>query len=170
MQVMSSCILPHSAHTIFLRLNQHRRILPLTACSRLARIPRARRSGPNPLIQTNRHSIHRINLAIKGRLKVSMRTQTLLDESAPTPARPKRQTLKPPYISVVEEHVPHRHNALVDLVRVAGENDALGDDAIHAGRKRGACADELEVGRRWRVGRGRLGGALEVEERDVAPG
>lgn len=59
-----------------------------------------------------------------------MRTQTLLDEPAPPPPRPQRQTLEPLDVLVVEEHVPHRDDALVDLERVAGQDDALGDDAV----------------------------------------
>lgn len=86
-----------------------------------------------------------------------MRTQTLFDESTASPARPQRQALEPLDISVVEEHVAHGNDALIDLVGVAGEDDALGDDAVEGGRERGAGSDEFE-GR----GGGFGGGGLDV--------
>jgi hypothetical protein len=95
-----------------------------------------------------------------------MRTQTLLDESAPTPSCPQRQALEPSHIVVVEEHVTHGYHALVDLVRVTGQDDTFGDNAVHGGWEGGACTDEAKRG--FCVIRG--SSALEVEERHVAPG
>lgn len=72
-----------SYHQAHLCLNQHRRILALSRqlTYNIIRTPRPRRPRPNPLIQTNRHSIHGVDLAIKCRLKVPVRTQTLLNET-----------------------------------------------------------------------------------------
>ena len=151
-------------------LHQHRRIhiLALHRAHILLRVPRPRRAGPHPLVQANRHRIHGVNLAIERRLEVTMGTQALLDETAPPTARPQRQALEPPDVAVVEEHVAHGDDALVDLVRVAGEDDALGDDAVHAWGQRGSRADQLEAGGGGEV-RG-CAGALEVQQRHVAPG
>lgn len=73
-----------------------------------------------------------------------MRTQALLDEPTTAPARPQRQALEPLDVSVIEEHVAYGDDALVDLIGVAGEDDALGDDAVEGGRQRGAGSDEFE--------------------------
>lgn len=98
-----------------------------------------------------------------------MRTQTLLDEPTPSTLRPQRQALEPPDIFVVEEHVAHGDDALVDLVWVACEDDAFGNDAVGAGGKGGACCDEAEgVGCGLRCVGGE-DGALKVEEGDVSP-
>ena len=108
-----------------------------------------------------------------------MRAQTLLDKPTPTPLRPQWQALEPLDVLVVEKHVAHGDNALVDLVGVAGEDDAFGDDAVEGRRERGARCDEAEGGGGrgggWLdvgvgVGGWRGSCALEVEERNVAPG
>jgi hypothetical protein len=81
------------------------------------RLPHLRRPGPHPLIQTDCHRIHRIDLPIKCSLEVPVRTQAFFDEPTAAPARPQRQALEPPDISVVEEHVAYGDD---DLVWVAG--------------------------------------------------
>ena len=60
-----------------------------------------------------------------------MRTQTFLDEAAPTSSRPKREAFKPFDVFIIEKHVPYRDNAFVDFVRVPGENDTFGDYPVH---------------------------------------
>ena len=49
-----------------------------------------------------------------------MRPQTLLDEATPPPPRPKRKALEPPDIVVVEKHVAHGNDLLINLERMAG--------------------------------------------------
>jgi len=73
-----------------------------------------------------------------------VRTQTLLDKSATTPPCPQWQALEPSDVVIIEEHVAHSDDALVDLVGVAGEDDALGDDAVERWREGGAGGDEFE--------------------------
>lgn len=108
-----------------------------------------------------------------------MRTQTLLDEATAAPPRPQRQALEPFDVFVVEEHVAHGDDALIDLVGVACQDDALSDDAVKGWREGGSSGDEFEGGYR-RVGWSGLDvrvdcgverrGALEVQDRNVAPG
>lgn len=68
-----------------------------------------------------------------------MRTQTLLDEAAPTPLRPQRQSLEPFDVGVVEEHVADGDDALVDFVGVACKDDAFGYDAVSGGGQGCSC-------------------------------
>lgn len=133
----------------------------------------------NPLIQTNPHGILRIKLRIKRRLKVSMRTQTLLDKPTAPTSRPQLQRLEPVDVLGVEEHVPDRNDLLVDLERVAREDGALGDDTGLVGCDDCACCDEVEVVNVEAVGVGGiedlgvvvLGGfGLEDEDGDGAEG
>ncbi len=86
----------------------------------LLRLPGSGISRPHPLIQTNTHSILRIDLAIKRRFEISMRAQTLLDIATPTSLRPQLQRFKPFDIFAIKEHITDRDEFLVDLVRVAG--------------------------------------------------
>jgi len=59
-----------------------------------------------------------------------MRTQAFLDKSTPSTLRPQWQTLEPFDVAVIEEHVAHRDDTLVDFVGVTGEDDALGYNAV----------------------------------------
>ena len=100
--------------------------------------------GPNPLVQTNSHSIHGADLAIKGSLEVTMCTQALLDETASSALGPERQALEPLDICIVEEHVAHSDDALVDLVGVTGQDDTLSHDTVCGWRKRCSGCDQAE--------------------------
>lgn len=71
-----------------------------------------------------------------------MGTQALLNKSTSPPPGPKRQTLEPLDIAITKEHVSHRNDFLVDLHRVAREDDAFGDYAVAGGREGCACCDE----------------------------
>lgn len=59
-----------------------------------------------------------------------MRAQTLLDEATSPASRPKRKTLEPLDVIVIEEHVTHGDHTLVDLVRMPSEYDALSHNAV----------------------------------------
>lgn len=85
-----------------------------------SRLPHLGRPRPHALVQTDGHGVHGVDLAVERGLEVTVGTQTLLDESAPAAPGPEGQTLEPLDVPVVEEHVAHRDDALVDLVRVAG--------------------------------------------------
>ena len=94
-----------------------------------------------------------------------MRTKTLLDETTPAALGPERQALEPPHIVVIEEHVAHSDDTLVDLVRMTGEDDTFRDDAVGARGQRGTRGYEAELAGR-RSGRVRgyvVGGTLKVE-------
>lgn len=85
---------------------------------------------PHSLIEADSDRIHGVNLAIESRLKVPMRAQTLLNEATSAPSRPQWKTLEPLDVTVVEEHVAHGDDALVDLVRMPSKDDALGDNTV----------------------------------------
>jgi hypothetical protein len=129
-------------------------------------LPSPRTSRPDPLIQTNSHGIHGTNLAIKCGLEVAMRTETLLDETASSALGPQRQALEPLDVCVVEEHVTHSDDTLVNLVGVASQDDTLGYDTVGGWRKRCSCCNQAE--RRGVLRCRRC--ASEVEKRDIAPG
>ena len=98
-------------------------------------LPNPRAPGPDSLVQTDSHRIHRTDLAIKRSLEVSMRTQAFLDETASSALGPERQALEPLDVRIVEEHVAHSDDTLVDLVRVASQDDTLGYNAVCGRRK-----------------------------------
>ena len=58
-----------------------------------------------------------------------MRPETLRDIALASPFGPQLHGLEVRYIIRIEERVPYRRRFLVDLERVAGEDDAFGDDA-----------------------------------------
>lgn len=129
-------------------------------------LPNPRAPRPDPLVQTNSHSVHGADLTIKRSLEVSMRTQTLLDETASSALGPEWQALEPLDVCIVEEHVAYSDDALVDLVRVASQDDTLGDNAVCGWGKRGS-------GRYQSEGRGVFWCgccAGEIEKWDIAPG
>ena len=95
-----------------------------------------------------------------------MRTQALLDETTPSALCPKWQALEPPDIAIVEEHVANCNNALVDFVRMTGQDDAFGDDTVGGGWEGCSCRDQAQRGGVVR----RRCCAGEVEEGNVAPG
>lgn len=127
-------------------LNRHLRLGLALPLHNLILTPYPRWSGPNPLVQTNSDSIHWVDLSIERCLEVAVRTQALLDEAAPASPCPERQTLEPPNIAVVEEHVSYCNDPLVDLVRVTSQDDAFRDDAVHRRWKRGTRTDKAECG------------------------
>ena len=63
------------------------------------------------------------------RLVIPMRPETLRDIALASPISLQLHGLEVRYIIRVEEHVPYRCRFLVDFERVAGEDDAFGDDA-----------------------------------------
>ena len=73
-----------------------------------------------------------------------MRSQALFDEPTAAPAGPQRQALEPPDVLIIEEHVADCDDALIDLVRVAGEDDTLGNDTVEGRGEGGVSGDEFE--------------------------
>ena len=94
--------------------------------------------GPNPLVQTDGHRVHRANLSIKRSLEVSMRTQTLLDETASSALGPERQALEPLDVCIVEEHVAHSSGLTMDLEGMSAQDNPLGNDTSGIGIFKGA--------------------------------
>jgi len=67
-----------------------------------------------------------------------MRPETLRDIAFASPFGPQLHRLEVRHILRIEKHVPYRRRLLVDFERVAGKDDAFGDDAC--GRGREECA------------------------------
>ena len=82
-----------------------------------------------PLIKAHTNRIHLRNWSIEVRLVIPMRPETLRDIAFASPFSPQLHRLEVRYILWIEEHVPYRRRFLVDFERVAGEDDAFGDDA-----------------------------------------
>lgn len=81
------------------------------------------------LVQIHADSVHLLDGAVEVRLEIAVRTQSFLDVTRATVLGMKLHRLEVGDILTVEEHVPDSRSLLVHLVRVAGENDALGNDA-----------------------------------------
>jgi hypothetical protein len=114
-------------------LSNHITLLILQGSSLHTRPPLFSPSRPHSLVQTHTHSIHRVDLAVKGSLEVTMRTQRFLDVTAATTLSPELNSFEPGNVFFVEEHVADGDEFLVDLVGVAGDDGAFGDDAVGAG-------------------------------------
>jgi hypothetical protein len=87
-------ILSSLAESALIALSLHRHRL-LTHLDLIFRTPHPTPPRPNPLVQTNSHRIHWINLPVKRRFEIPMRTQALLYKPASSPLGPKRQALEP---------------------------------------------------------------------------
>lgn len=94
-----------------------------------------------------------------------MGTQALLDITCSSSLGKELESLEPVDVFLVEEHVSDGDDLLVDLVRVASEDDALGGDSVCVDRVEGAGADEFGGGCGVDIGEGGVGG-LEEESGD----
>jgi hypothetical protein len=115
-------------------LSVHRRIHhpfgPGMRPTGLAFSPNPTPPGVDPLIKAQTNRIHLGNRSIEMRLVIPMRPKTLHDIAFASPFGPQLHRLEVRYILRIEKHVPYRHRLLVDFERVAGEDDAFGDDAV----------------------------------------
>lgn len=82
-----------------------------------------------PLVKVQADRVHLIDGAIKASFEVPMRTKRFSDMSCPSLLCSHLDRLEVVDIGLIEEHISDRSCLFVNLVRVAGQDDPLCDDA-----------------------------------------